>query len=145
MATVSFMPPGPLWAEMDAQPRRSMATLVCDDIPESPGVYALYRGGDAMYVGKADSLRQRVWSNHLGRGIVMTSSAMRRNVAELLGIASAADIKARRYRSTGDDARRVQLWLSACEMTWLECPTAQAAQDLETAMKEEYKPLLTKR
>jgi hypothetical protein len=51
-----------------------------------------------MYVGKADALRDRVRKNHSGRGPVTTSSAPRRNIAAHLGIASAADIKARRYQ-----------------------------------------------
>ena len=56
-----------------------MATLTVGDLPVDPGVYALYRDGDRKYVGKADSLRDRVWKNHSGRGQLMTTSAMRRN------------------------------------------------------------------
>jgi len=63
-----------------------MASLRSSDIPESPGVCALYRDDSRMYVGKADCLRDRIWKNHSGRGAVMTGSAMRRNVAEHLGI-----------------------------------------------------------
>jgi excinuclease UvrABC nuclease subunit len=56
----------PLWQRMDARWRRSMAALRSSDIPESPGVYALYRDGSRMYVGKADCLRDRVWKRHSG-------------------------------------------------------------------------------
>ena len=62
-----------------------MATLTAGDLPVGPGVYALYGDGDRMYIGKADSLRDRVWKNHSGRGQLMTTSAMRRNIAEHLG------------------------------------------------------------
>jgi len=122
-----------------------MATLTVGDLPVDPGVYALYRDGDRKYVGKADSLRDRVWKNHSGRGQLMTTSAMRRNIAEHLGIATPADIKARRYQPTPDEVASVRAWLDECDIAWVACPTAQAAVDLEDKMKVEYKPPLTKR
>jgi hypothetical protein len=129
---------------MDAQARFSMRDLRAADIPETPGVYALYRRGGRMYVGKADRLRDRVWKSHCGHGRVMTGSAMRRNVAEHLGIASADDIYNRRYQPTPDEVKAVRDWLDGCQMTWLECRTKEAAKRLETRMKEEFKPPLTK-
>jgi len=91
---------GPLWVAMDARPRRKPADVLNAGIPTDPGVYAWYRRGGAIYVGKADSLQQRLWSNHLGRGRVMTGSAFRRNVAQHLGIATANDIKTKVYQPT---------------------------------------------
>lgn len=93
---------GPLWAVMDGMPRVPMGELRKADLPEEPGVYALYRDGRAVYVGLAErqTLQGRIWKNHRGRGVSMTGWAMRRNVAERLGIASSADIKARRYQPT---------------------------------------------
>ena len=135
----------PLWERMDTQPRRSMAELKAADIPESPGVYALYRDGARMYVGKADCLRHRVWRNHSGRGAVMTGSAMRRNVAEHLKVATSADIKARRYQPTAEEVAAVRSWLDGCDIAWLESETTVAAQRLEDDLKNEYKPPLTKR
>jgi hypothetical protein len=69
-----------------------MAALQPDDLPgESPGVYTLYRDGAPTYVGLAEkqSLRGRFWGSHRSRGVSMTGSALRRNVAEHLGIATA--------------------------------------------------------
>jgi hypothetical protein len=90
---------GPLWTSMNAQPRRHAAELRKHELPDEPGVYAWYRDGDAIYVGKADSLKDRL-ARHLGRGRVMTSSAFRRNVAEHLGISTATLIKSRRTSPT---------------------------------------------
>ena len=129
---------------MDEAVRRPVASLLAGDIPGVPGVYALYREGKPVYVGKATSLQSRLWKSHLRKGASMTNSAMRRNVAAFLGIASAADIKARRYRPTADDAARVSAWIGACELAWLECESAAAALALETALKLETKPPLTK-
>jgi hypothetical protein len=39
---------GRLWAAMDTMPRMRMATLRKADLPEEPGVYALYRDGRAV-------------------------------------------------------------------------------------------------
>jgi len=74
----------------------------------------------------------------------MTNSALRRNVAAHLGIASSADIKARRYATTADDAVRVSEWIAACELAWIECKTEFDAVLLESALKLEAKPPLTR-
>ena len=129
---------------MNAGPRALVADLTEADIPTEPGVYAFYRDGVPLYVGKAASLRARLWTNHLRRGASMTNSAFRRNVAAELGIASAADIKARRYTTTPADAGAVSAWIGACELAWLECASELDAVLLETALKAEAKPRLTK-
>src|SRR4051812_4002316 len=130
---------------MDARPRISMEDLVAAHLPDTPGVYALHKGEKKMYVGKAGCLQDRVWKNHSGRGVVMTSSAMRRNVAEHLGIATAADIKARRYQPTAEEVATVRTWLDGCDIAWVECDSKSAAKLLEDAFKAECKPPLTKR
>jgi hypothetical protein len=129
---------------MNAEPRRAFGDLSEGEIPKEPGVYAIYRGGAPQYIGKAKSLRSRLWKNHCRRGASMTNSALRRNVAELLGIASADDIKTGRYRTTAATAQRVSAWLSSCEVTWIACKSEAAAIDLENAMKRERRPPLTK-
>ena len=133
------------WPEMDEEPRYSMRELRAVDIPNTPGVYALYRDGEREYIGKAGCLRDRIWKNHSGRGAVMTSSALRRNVAEHLGIATAADIKARRYQPTTAEVAHVREWLDGCEITWTECTDEPEAVALEIGMKAEFRPPLTKR
>jgi hypothetical protein len=122
-----------------------MRELRAADIPTSAGVYALYRDDEPMYVGKAGCLRDRVWGNHSRHGTGMTDSALRRNVAQRLGITAAADIKGRRYRPTAEDAAAVRAWLDGCEVAWRECAAEPAAVALETAMKVEQMPPLTKR
>jgi hypothetical protein len=113
-------------------------------IPSDPGVYAWYRDGAAIYIGKADSLQQRLWSNHLGRGPVMTGSALRRNVAQYLGIATANEIKTRAYQPTDDEVQAVRGFIEGCEVAWLVCQTKLAARDLEDRLKREWRPPLTR-
>src|SRR4051812_49386674 len=108
------MAPGPLWTTMHARLRRSSRDLVKADIPLDPGVYAWYRDGQAIYIGKADSLQQRLWSNHLGQGRVMTGSAFRRNVAQHLDIAVANDIKKKAYQPTDTEVRAVREFIEGC-------------------------------
>ena len=139
------MPSERSWNTMDAQTRTSMATLKAVNIPAVPGVYALYRDGDRVYIGKAKSLRNRIWKNHSARGEVMTGSAMRRNIAEHLGIGSAADIKSRRYQPTPAEVSVTREWLDGCEIAWLECESGGQAEALEDKLKIEFRPPLTKR
>jgi excinuclease UvrABC nuclease subunit len=129
---------------MGARRRRPMSSLKKEDIPLDPGVYALYRSGKRAYVGKAKCLQDRVWKNHSGRGLDMGTSALRRNVAEHLGIATANDIKEKHYGVSAEEAKRVRTWLDRCEIAWRKCATEAAAVKLEKAMKREYMPPLTK-
>jgi hypothetical protein len=134
-----------LWQQLHRRPRRAIEALRKREIPEDPGVYALYRDGEPVYVGKAKSLQSRIWKSHCGRGKVMTGSAMRRNVAELLDIATAADIKARRHRPTPTEVKRVRVFLDTCEIAWRSTTSEEAAIELEKSMKREWLPPLTKR
>lgn len=74
----------------------------------------------------------------------MTGSALRRNIAEHLGIGSAADIKARRTQTTADQAAQVRSWLDGCSIAWIECDNAAVAVALEAELKAVDKPPLTK-
>lgn len=74
----------------------------------------------------------------------MTKSALRRNIAELLGIASSAEISSGRYQPTPDEVRRVRRWLDGCEMAWIETGTESEAGGLEAAMMREWPPPLNK-
>lgn len=147
MPNVESYPPlaWPPWYSLNSQSRFNITSLSKAAIPPDPGVYALYRNAQAVYVGKAKSLRQRVWTNHCGKGKSMTSSAFRRNVAEHLGIASASAIKTGAYRPTPDDLRRVREWTEACDVAWVVCASEAAADALERSMKRQWKPPLTKR
>ena len=137
---------GPLWDRMDAQPRFRAADLARADVPTDPGVYAWYRRGRAVYVGKADSLRDRAWKNHMGQSATMGTSAFRRNVAESLGYGSSADIKAKRVtHSRPTSSPTVRAWIIGCSVTWIVCPSTAAAMTLESRMKAEWMPPLTKR
>jgi hypothetical protein len=142
--TQPAVPVSKLWGAMNARPRVRAATLARSSVPESPGVYAWYRDDLAIYVGKADNLLKRLWGNHMGRGKVMTGSAFRRNVAAHLGIATAADIKARRYMPTFEETALVNEWIRQCELAWIVCATSEEAIDLERRMKTEWMPPLTK-
>ena len=136
---------GPLWDRMDAQPRFRAADLSRADVPTEAGVYAWYRRGRAVYLGKAESLRDRAWKNHMGQSATMGTSAFRRNVAESLGFGSSADIKEQRVILTPDELAAVRAWIIGCSVTWIVCPSTAAAVTLEARMKAEWMPPLTKR
>jgi hypothetical protein len=135
---------GPLWTEMDARPRKHVPDLAKADIPTDPGVYAAYREGKAIYVGKAKELQGRVWKDHCGKGRVMTGSAFRRNVAEHLGISTPNEIYKKRYQPTDAEVARVRGFIEECEIAWIVCPSEIAALTLEDNMKLEWMPPLTK-
>jgi hypothetical protein len=131
---------------MHARPRHAVRTLDRALIPKGrPGVYAFYRDGSAVYVGKATDLDDRVWCKHLNQKLTMGDSALRRNVAELLGIATPDAIKKRIYVLTAEEVRRVNEWIGGTEVAWIKCESVGDAVALEDAMKLEWMPPLTKR
>ena len=75
----------------------------------------------------------------------MGNPALRRNVAEHLGIATAAEIKKGLYPCSEEEVARVNEYLSSCSAAWIETEGEQAALDLEDAFKAEYTPRLTRR
>lgn len=132
------------WATANATQRHPARDLRPGDIPAKPGVYIWYRYGRPAYVGKADVLRDRIWKSHLGQSKSIGGSAFRRNVAQHLGFASAADIKAKRVALTADQLAKVRAWILACQVAWIVCPSEAAAIRMENTLKAEWKPPLTK-
>src|SRR5215218_4796499 len=116
---------------MNRQERREASALARAQVPSEPGVYSWYRDGRPIYIGKTESLRGRLWENHMGKGPVMTGSALRRNVAEHLGISSANDIKTGAYVPTSEDVSAVNAWLRRCQVAWILCDTPAEALALE--------------
>jgi hypothetical protein len=133
------------WSDLHAAPRHSPSQLTREQLPDQPGVYAWYQGGTPAYVGKASSLRARVWGNHLGQSVGLTGSAFRRNVAHSLGHGTPAQIKQRQITLTDAQRTQVRAWILGCEVTWLVCASPAAALALETALKREHQPALTRR
>jgi hypothetical protein len=135
----------PTWVDLDTAPRQRPDTLTRDAVPDQPGVYAWYRDGERQYVGKAAKLRRRVWGNHLGQNRSLRGSAFRRNVAEHLGFASAADINARRVVLTEEQRAAVRAWIISCEVAWLVCGSKDDAIELEARLLAEFRPPLNQR
>ncbi len=132
------------WSEMDSAARRMGCIMTRDVVPDEPGAYAWYRDGKRMYVGKAESLRDRVWGNHLGQSKAPTGSAFRRNVAEHLGYGTSAAIKSREVELSTSQLAELRAWIEGCEVAWLTCATKEEAIELEAKLKAEFKPPLTK-
>jgi hypothetical protein len=56
----------PLWEAMDRQPRHVADAALRFAVPkEIAGVYAWYRNGHAVYVGKGDDLYDRISRRHM--------------------------------------------------------------------------------
>lgn len=132
------------WDEIAHLPRRPVADLTARDIPDSPGVYTWWRNDTCVYVGEAKtSLRSRLRA-HLATGPDLSRSTLRRTVAlEQLGIAR--EIAGRRpTQITQAQADVVNTWLRGCDLTWIECESATAAHDLETALRAHRRPPLNR-
>jgi hypothetical protein len=123
---------------------RPVAQLERQDVPVDPGVYLWRWRSRIAYVGTAGNLRQRVWNRHLGGGASLGSSSLRRDVAEfLLGIPTTETIKGRR-KLTADEREVVSAWLRSCDIAWRVMPNADAAGDLEDALRDAWWPPLNR-
>jgi hypothetical protein len=133
-----------LWADILALPMRPVGELLRADVPDEPGVYLWRHRGRIAYVGTASSLRNRVWGRHLGGGRSLGSSSLRRDVAEfLLDIPTTQTIKGRR-KLDATEIDVVRSWLRGCDIAWKTMPTAEAAGDLEDALRSVWWPPLNR-
>ena len=133
---------------MNTEPRRQAANLSRRDVPTTPGAYAWYRDGEAVYAGRAigaDGLRERVWSTHLKRGRDLSRSSFRRNVCDLLGIAPTTTTRIRPSVMTPEEVEPVNVWIRECSVAWIECGSVTEARRLEKALLEEWMPPLSRR
>src|ERR1051325_7440107 len=101
------------WSEdLDSAPRQALATVRPENLPVTPGVFALYRGDQVVFLGRSARLSVSISQARESSGAISNRPA-RRVAAEFLGIASSRDIAAGRYRPTPEDQRRITQWLWA--------------------------------
>lgn len=106
-------------------------------------MYAWFRNGQCIYVGKASDLRQRL-GTHLRTSADLSRSTLRATVAAReLGI-SRATARARPSVVTPDQVAVVNRWLAGCDIAWITCPSAPAADELERLLRRERRPVLNR-
>ena len=125
--------PDSVWAEILAAQRIALDALDREQVESRPGVYVLFRDGNAVYIGKSASLRATLAQLFAVQG-PSAVSPFRRSVAEFLGIASAKSIAAMRYRPTPEDHAKVNRWIKDCSVVWRSCATESEAVALETRL-----------
>jgi hypothetical protein len=132
---------GPLWARMNAQPRRSAAALLQSDVPTTPGVYVWYRDGEPLYAGRAvgrAGLQERIWGDHLRTGHDLSRSSFRRIVCDHLGIAPTSRTTLRPTLMTAAEVEPLNRWIRECEVAWVECNSPKEAERLEKMLRAEW-------
>lgn len=140
----SAEPAGNDWGRLLAVPRRAASGLTRADLPNEPGVYLWSRGGVPQYVGTATSLQKRL-STHLGGGVSLAGSALRRNVCELLfQIPPNVTGSPTRQKVTTEQATAIRSWLLGCEISWLRARTELDATALEARLRHAFRPPLNR-
>lgn len=128
-------------------PRRLVPDIEIRSIPEKPGVYAWFSSGGPIYAGKASGsggLRERL-GKHLGVGMDLSRSSLRRNVAEhLLGIPTSVS-RQRPSVMTHEQVLATNEWIRALEVAWLELQTPAEAIAFERELLGEWMPPLSRR
>jgi hypothetical protein len=108
-------------------------------------VYLWRRAGEAVYVGMSTNLRGRAWSKHLGAGVSLSGSSLRRNVCELLfGIPPNVTGRPTKQKVTIEQATAIRDWLLACDLSWQTCATVLEADQLERRLRGEFLPPLNR-
>jgi len=128
-------------------PRVIVSTVEVRSIPDHPGVYAWFDSAVPIYAGKASGsggLRERL-GKHLGLGLDLSRSSLRRNVAEhLLGVPTSLS-RQRPSVMTSEQVSTVNAWIRKLEVVWLVLPTSAAAVAFERELFREWMPSLSKR
>lgn len=128
-------------------PRVLAAEVDVRSVPDGPGVYAWFSSADPIYAGKASGsggLRERL-RKHLGVGLDLSRSSLRRNVAEhVLGVPTSAS-RQRPSVMTSEQVSTINGWIRELEVAWLEFPTPGEAVAFERELLREWMPPLSKR
>ena len=129
------------WAALLSATRFATGTLSRSEIPRSPGVYAWFRDGECVYVGKASNLRRRI-GTHLSTSLDLSRSTLRASVAvTTLGI-TRKHARSRPTVMTPEQIAVVTAWFAAAEVNWLECKTRDEAHSLEGRLRKSWMPSL---
>jgi hypothetical protein len=76
----------PRLAALLAMPLIDMGNLRKEQLPGSPGIYAVYRRDlpdSPLYVGRSENLARRIWDNHISGNV--ESSVLRKKIGRQLG------------------------------------------------------------
>ena len=133
------------WGALLSAPTIPVRELARAQVPDEPGVYLWRHQGQAVYVGMATRLRGRTLSKHLGRGLSLAGSSLRRNVCGLLfGIPPSVTSNPNRQKVTAEQAAAIGDWLRSCDLSWQECSTVDADDQLERRLRREFMPSLNR-
>lgn len=132
------------WKRLLSAPTFAVRVLNPAELPEGPGVYLWSRDGQPTYVGTAKSLRQRV-SKHLGGGVSLAGSSLRRNVCELLFHIPPRETSNRiRRKVTIEQVTAIREWLRDCTLSWVETSSDSEASVLESELRRTFLPPLNR-
>lgn len=132
-------PDTPEWSNLLAKPRRLATEVRRSDVPERPGVYAWFRDGECVYIGKASDLRSRL-GTHLGTSLDLSRSTLRSWVAvRELGLAREYT-RRRPTVMTNEQVAVVNAWIRGCELAWMNSDTREDAAALEARLLAAHRP-----
>lgn len=136
---MSETPQSENWITIQSQHRHRAGSVAPARIPRDPGVYAWFRDGNCVYLGKASSLRSRL-STHLATSLDLSRSTLRSWVAvRELGL-ERTYTRRRPSVMTPDQVRVVTAWIHSCELAWVETDSAVSAAALESALLKHWRP-----
>ena len=139
MTSASGPPTAEEWGALLSAPTIPVRELARAQVPDEPGVYLWRHDGQAAYVGMATSLRGRAWSMHLGAGVSLAGSSLRRNVCELLfGIWSNITGRPTKQKVMAEQAAAIRDRLLACQLSWLPCAPVLEADQLERRLRTAF-------
>lgn len=126
---------------MLVRPRHRNADLARSDLPAAPGVYAWFKDGSCVYVGKATDLQNRL-SRHRSTSLDLSRSTLRASVAVAeLGV-TRQHARSRPSVMTPEQIAVVTAWFRIAEVAWIECPTPADASKLEDGLRSAWLPPL---
>lgn len=132
-------PTTPEWDVVLERPRRPASEVRRADIPDRPGVYAWFRDGDCVYLGKASDLRSRL-STHLGTSLDLSRSTLRSWVAVRELDMTRERTRRRPTIMTSEQVAVVTSWIRGCDLAWVTAESKEEAAALESKLLTAWRP-----
>lgn len=131
------------WQVLLGRPRHPSIRLARGDIPTVPGVYAWFKHGSCVYVGKATDLRSRL-SRHRSTSLDLSRSTLRASVAVAEVGVTRHHARSRPSVMTPEEIAVVTAWFNSAEVAWVECRTPAEASALEDRLRSGWLPPLNR-
>lgn len=118
------------------------SNVAAEVVPDTPGLFLLFRGTECVYASDVRSLRKRVWCDFESGEMPLRSRSVTRGIALHLDLADADDLKRDFALLDAESMHEIREWLSGCEAAWFEYAKTNSKTMDQVLIHRYFHPIL---